>query len=340
MQEKMKDLDLNFTQYKKGDVITGTIVMIGKSGAIVNIGGMRDGIVPIEELDSIYKENDPILVMVTDKFDENGCIVLNAKDVHKAIVQREMINDVKVGTTIRFAVKDVASAGLKGEFADYAVFLPYSQCSKEDFNNKEQLKDREIEAIVIQINSLQKSIVVSTKILKKVIETSNVNYKVGDTVVGTVVKVFDKYAIVMLQEGIKAKISIQDLSYEKVASVAEILEENKEYTFKVLDFNFDYSRINLGYKQLKPNPLDEEFNKVKLGDEFSGVVEKIFQSGALIKLENGLTAFALTQENSERVNTATHHIYKLGQAVSGYISNIDLDNKKLNIITLKKKSDY
>ena len=97
MQEKMKNMSIEFTQYKKGDIITGTIVMIGKSGVIVNIGGMRDGIVPIDQVDKIYKEGDAILVMVTDKIDDAGCIVLNAKDVNKAILQKEMVSNVRVG---------------------------------------------------------------------------------------------------------------------------------------------------------------------------------------------------------------------------------------------------
>ena len=150
---------------------------------------------------------------------------------------------------------------------------------------------------------------------------------------------FDKYAIILLTEGVKAKVSIQDLSYEKVDNVSDVIEENKEYDFKVLDFNFDYTRINLGLKQLKPNPLDELFNEVKLGDEVEGVVEKIFPVGALIRLDNGLTAFAITQENSDKVNTATHYLYKLGARVNGYISNIDEERKKLNIITKKKKAE-
>lgn len=90
---------------------------------------------------------------------------------------------------------------------------------------------------------------------------------------------------------------------------------------------------------MKENPLDALFDEIQLGDEVTGVVEKIFPSGALIRLENGLTAFALTQENSERVNTATHYLYKLGATVSGYISAKDLERKKLNIITKKKKQD-
>ena len=105
----------------------------------------------------------------------------------------------------------------------------------------------------------------------------------------------------------------------------------------MLDKTIDNAKISLGLKQLRENPLDIVFKQINLGDEVIGVVEKIYPSGAMIKLENGLTAFALTRENSENVNTATHHIYKLGAEVSGYISNIDYENHKLNIITLKKK---
>ena len=42
MQTKMKDFNINFTQYKCGEIITGTIVMLTKRGAVVNIGGMKD----------------------------------------------------------------------------------------------------------------------------------------------------------------------------------------------------------------------------------------------------------------------------------------------------------
>lgn len=337
MQTKMKDVNIKFTHYKKGDIITGSIVMITKRGAVVNIGGMKDGIVPIDELDSVYKEGDAILVMVTDKMDEYGCIVLDAQNVNKAIEQRERIKDLKIGSTFSFKVKDVVSSGIRGEVFGYNVFLPYSQCSKEDYISRENLKDREIDAVIIELNSLQKSIVCSTKLLQKTIDYSNIEININDIVTGVPIKVLDKYAIIMLQEGLKGKLSIQDASYEHINSLNEVIEENKEYEFKVLDKTIDNSKITLGLKQLKANPLDEIFGQISLGEQHTGIVERIYPSGAMIKLENGLTAFALTRENSENINTATHHIYKLGATVSGYISNIDYDSHKLNIITLKKK---
>ena len=231
----------------------------------------------------------------------------------------------------------IGTAGIKGEVLGYTVFLPYSQCSKDDYLAKDNLKNREIDAVIIELNSLQKSIVCSTKLLKNIVDYSSIEINVNDIVKGVPIKVFDKYAIIMLHDGLKGKLSIQDASYEHINSLTEVITEDNEYEFKVLDKTIDNAKITLGLKQLKENPLDEIFKTINLGDEHTGVVERIYPSGAMIKLDNGLTAFAITRENSENINTATHHIYKLGAQVSGYISNIDYENHKLNIVTLKKK---
>ena len=218
--QAMKDANIKFTHYKKGDIITGTIVMITKRGAVVNIGGMKDGIVPIDEVDTVYKEGDAILVMVTDQVDEYGCIVLDAKNVNKAIEQREKVKDLKIGSTFRFNVKDITPAGIKGEVYGFNVFLPYSQCSKDDYVSRDSLKDREIDAIILELNSLQKSIVCSTKLLQKTVDYSAIEINVNDVVTGVPIKVMDKYAIVMLKDGLKGKLNIQDASYEHINTLS------------------------------------------------------------------------------------------------------------------------
>ena len=62
---KMKDFKINMTQYNRGDIITGTIVMIGEKEVVVALGGLKEGVFPREELDPAFKIGDAILVMVT-----------------------------------------------------------------------------------------------------------------------------------------------------------------------------------------------------------------------------------------------------------------------------------
>ena len=333
---KMKDFNINMTQYKRGDIITGTIVMIGKSEVVVAIGGLKEGVFPKEELDPAFKIGDAILVMVTGEIDDKGCLILTHANVNKAIEDKEKLNNLKVGSELTFKVKDLNSAGLLGDFMGYRVFLPFSQCSSADYVNKDSFKDREIDAIVLELDNIKKSIVCSTKLLAQ----QNIEpVELGQVINGTIIRLEDKYAIVLLTNGARAKLSISDASYTRINSLSEVVELNKEYEFKIIDVNTDYSRIQVGLKQNQENPMDKIYNELFVGEEVEGEVVKILPVGAVIKLDCGVTALAITKENSDKANVATHHIYKLGSRVKGEISYINRETRKINIITNKKKDN-
>ncbi len=331
---KMKDFDITMTHYNRGDIITGTIVMIGEKEVTVAIGGLREGVFPREELESNFKLGDAILVMVTGEIDEKGCLVMTHENVNKAIEDREKLKNLKVGSELNFKVNDINNYGLLGDFMGYRVFLPFAQCSTSDYVDRDNLKNREINAIVIELDNIKKSIVCSTKLLE---QTNVTPVEIGDVLKGTIIKLEEKYAIALLTNGAKAKLSISDASHIRINSLSEVVELNKEYDFKIVDTNTDFSRISVGLKQLVESPLDKLFNELNLGDEVEGEVTKILQVGAIIKLDNGLTALAITRENSDRANVATHHLYKLGSRVKGYISYKNSEKHKLNIITNIKK---
>ena len=333
---KMKDFNINMTQYKRGDIITGTIVMIGNSEVVVAIGGLKEGVFPKGELDPAFKIGDAILVMVTGEIDEKGCLILTHANVNQAIEDKEKLNNLKVGSELTFKVKDLNSSGLLGEFMGYRVFLPFSQCSSADYNNKDSFKDREIDAIVLELDNIKKSIVCSTKLLAQ----QNIEpVELHQVINGTVIRLEDKYAIVLLTNGARAKLSISDASYTRINSLSEVVELNKEYEFKIIDVNTDYSRIQVGLKQNQENPMDKIYNELNVGDAVEGEIVKILPVGAVIKLDCGVTALAITKENSDRANVATHHIYKLGNRVKGEISYINRETRKINLITNKKKDN-
>ena len=334
---KMKDFDITMTHYNRGDIITGTIVMIGAKEVTVAIGGLREGVFPREELDAAFKLGDAILVMVTGEIDEKGCLVMTHANVNKAIQDREKLKNLKVGSELTFKVNDISNYGLTGEFMGYRVFLPYAQCVSSDYQDRENLKEKEITAIVIELDNIKKSIVVSTKLLHQ----QNVEpVEVGQEIPGTIIKLEEKYAIALLKNGAKAKLSISDASHTRINHLNEVVERDKEYNFKVIDTNTDFSRISVGLKHLQENPKDKLFNELNLGEEVEGEVVKILPVGAVIRLDNGLTAFAITKENSDRANVATHHIYKLNSRVKGYISYKDIEKHKINIITNIKQENH
>ena len=192
---KMKDFDITMTHYNRGDIITGTIVMIGEKEVTVAIGGLREGVFPREELEETFKLGDAILVLVTGDIDEKGCLVLTHSNINSVIENREKLKNLKVGSELNFKVGDINNYGLLGDFMGYRVFLPFAQCSRSDFADRNSLKDREITAIVIELDNIKKSIICSTKLL----EQENITpVEIGDVLNGSVIKLEDKYAIVLL----------------------------------------------------------------------------------------------------------------------------------------------
>ncbi len=331
---KMKDFNINMTQYNRGDIITGTIVMLGAKEVVVALGGLKEGVFPREELEPNFKMGDAVLVMVTGKIDDKGCLVVNHAGVNKAIEEKEKLKSLKVGSELKFVASSINTAGILGDFMGYRVFLPFSQCAPQDYVNKESLVNRNITAIVIELNNIKKSIVCSTKLL---MNTEFQPVEIGQVIPGTVIKLEDKYALVLLENGTKAKLSIADASYTHIDSLKTVINENEKYDFKVLDTNTDYSRVSVGLKQLQTDPRDAAFNQLNIGDEVEGEVVKILPVGAVIRLDNGFSAMAIIKDNSDRANVATHHLYKLNSRVKGYISYLNSERHKINIITNRKK---
>lgn len=329
----MKDFNISMTQYSKGDIITGTIVMIGENEVVVALGGLKEGVFSRRELSPAFKMGDAILVMVTGEIDDKGCLVLVHEGVNKAIEDKEKLKSIKVGSEITFKVQTINTSGLLGEFVGYRIFLPFSQCRVDDYRNANSLINRDVTAVVIELDNIKKSMVCSSKLLER---ENIVPVEIGDIISGSIIKLEDKYAIALLKNGAKAKLSITDASYTKINSLKEVVELDKEYEFKILDTNLDYTRISVGLKQLQVSPMDALFASIQLGDEVEGEVVKILPIGAIIALDNGLKALAITKENSDKSNVATHHIYKLGARVKGYISHINAEDHKLQIITNKK----
>ena len=143
---KMKDFNISMTQYNRGDIITGTIVMIGAKEVVVAIGGLKECVFPREELSPAFKIGDAILVMITGEVDEKGCLVVTHAKVNKALEDKEKLSRLKVGSELKFNINNINTSGLLGDFMGYRVFLPFGQCATKDYIERDQLKNREIKS--------------------------------------------------------------------------------------------------------------------------------------------------------------------------------------------------
>lgn len=112
---------------------------------------------------------------------------------------------------------------------------------------------------------------------------ARVNYALGKTVNGKVVRMTDFGAFVALDEYIDALLHISEISWEKVKKPSDVLKIDQEIEAKVIDYNEAEKKISLSIKALTPAPESEK--------KESGDVEDVDIDAYAKKME--------TEENKE-----------------------------------------
>ena len=153
----------NRYQYLRGEIITGTILSRDNVYTKVNIGGMNVGVIDNATLPDIYNIGDAVLAVVTDQQTESGELVLDYTTANEN-AQSKLIT-LKAGETLQVVLSKASSVGLHGHQAGYDVFLPFSQMTSQQENEKNSLLNHEIPAVIVQTNLYKNTVIVSTKLL-------------------------------------------------------------------------------------------------------------------------------------------------------------------------------
>ncbi len=149
------------------------------------------------------------------------------------------------------------------------------------------------------------------------------NINLGDVVIGKPVR-FTEFGAFVKVLGKDCLARISDLSWTRIDSPADVLEINKEYQFLVLLLDQENNKVNLGYKQLQPRPIDIAIEKYPVGSITKGKVRKIFPFGMFVSIENGVDGLVPVNEvANEYIQNLLNYKYKENDEVEVKVINID-----------------
>ncbi len=169
------------------------------------------------------------------------------------------------------------------------------------------------------------------KASKETLETMNV----GD-VIEAKVKAFNiKDVIVDLGPGVDAFIHGRDLSWENFNHPYEIVKRGQTISAKVLQIDKKHRRIQLGIRQLTPDPYLESFGKFHEGDRGNAKVLSINDFGAEVSISDNITAFLSISEISwERISSVASEV---NNGDEFEVQILSVDPKKRRITVSKKR---
>lgn len=293
--------------FKLDDIVSGTIVGLGKDEVTVDIGYKSEGIVDLDEWMDDTDGKSQLAVgqkieVLIDAFDEeSGIVILSKKKADRIRSWERVISKYDEGDEVTGKVVRKIKGGLLVDIGVLA-FLPASQVSNRRVKDINDYLDQELECAIIKIDQDRMNIVVSRR---KLIEDNRIEMKrsllaeiqEGQVRDGVVKNIAEFGAFVDLG-GIDGLLHITDMSWGRVSHPNEVVQVDQKIQIKVLKVDRDRERIALGLKQLSPSPWENIEQKYPVGSKVRGSVVNVMSYGAFVKLEEGIEGLVHISEMS------------------------------------------
>lgn len=341
-----KQYDETFKAVNNNEMVSGTIVGLTKTDAVVNIGYKSDGLISLNEFRDLteVKLGDIYEVLIVEKEDKNGHLHLSRKLARQQRAWEKIVEVYKTGEIVTGHITSKTKGGLIVDLYGMETFLPGSQIDVKPVTDYDQFVDKHMEFKVVKINEIIRNAVVSHKaLIESELEEQRTEIisklEKGQVLEGTIKNVTDFGAFIDLG-GLDGLLYITDISWGRVNHPSEVLQNGQKLNVVVLDFDDEKKRISLGLKQLTPHPWDNLPENLAEGSKVKGKVVNIEDYGAFLELEPGIEGLVHVSEitwSNQPINAKEY--FKMGDEHEAIIVSIDKDERKMSFSIKKMTPD-
>ena len=338
---------------QEGQTVQGTVKNITDYGAFIDLGGI-DGLLHITDM-SWGRVNHPSeLMMVGDKVEvvilkydrEVGRVSLGLKQ-KTPDPWSHMEEKYRVGSRVKGKVVSIADYGAFVELEPGIEGLVHiSEMSwSHDLKHPSKLvtAGNVVDAVVLNMDKKGRKISLGMKQIEHnpwdVVEKK---YTVGTKIEGKVKSITDFGVFVGLDEGIDGLIHISDLSWTKrINHPSELFKKGQSIEAVVLKIDREKERISLGYKQLTPDPWEQEIpEKYKVGQQVLGKVVRVTDFGVFVELEDGMEGLIHVSEMELDPSAKIEDLFKVQDEVTAKITRVDTTERKIALSVRKHAKNF
>jgi small subunit ribosomal protein S1 len=326
----------------EGQIVTGTVKNITEYGAFVDLGGI-DGLLHITDMSwgrighpsEMFMVGDKVEVMVLRYDRDSGRVSLGLK---------QKGSDPWMGIAAKHPVNSRIS-GRVVSLTDYGAFVEIEPGVEGLVHVSEMSWTHEVrhpskivsvgdtvEAQVLNVDETARKISLGMKQVAPnpwdLIETK---YPLGTRIEGKIKSLTDFGAFVGLDEGVDGLIHISDMSWTKhVKHPSEIFKKAQKVEAIVLKIDKEKERLSLGYKQLTPDPWEQDIPSTHLvGNLTRGKIAKITDFGIFVELDGGVEGLVHVSELGLEPNARLEDKFKAGDDLEAKIIKVDKEERKI-----------
>ena len=137
--------------------------------------------------------------------------------------------------------------------------------------------------------------------------------------------------------GLEGLVHINNLSWKRVESVEDMLQEGQEVDVYVLDVDAETRRIALALKDINNDPWQLISEDVYVDDLITGKVVRIIDRGAFLEIREGVEAFLPISELSEDRVVKVTNVVNIDDEVKVKVLNFNPENRRM--LVSKKEAE-
>ena len=311
---------------------SGSVIKVHRDDVFIELGQRHQGIVPLKQFDTPPAVGEQLDLIVV-RFDPDEGLYNLSRPM--AAVEVGNWDDVEEGQVVEVAVTGHNKGGLECEVAGLRGFVPLGQISIYRVENAEEYVGQRLSCVVIEANRERRNLVLSHRALMERERAEKREQLIGELEVGQVrdgvVRSLREFGAFVDLGGVDGLVHISQMSWDRVNHPSEVFTEGQRVKVRVEKVDRDSGKIGLSYRETTANPWDSADEKYQAGVRVDGVVTKLMDFGAFVKLEPGIEGLIHVSEMSHGRVWRPSDVVQEGQQVEVKVLSIDRTNQRISL---------
>ncbi len=350
MEDLLASTGYTLKGVKKGDVVEGTVMRVGRSEVTVDIGGKTEGVVIDRELEN-YRETllslspgDTVVAQVIVAENDRGQSVLSLR---RFIFDKRwtlLAEYQKSGEAVEIIFKEPVRGGILVDFGGLRGYVPQSQIDSTLSRQLDKLTGRKTLAKVVEADKETNRLVFSQRAIaegealakqKDLLSAVTVDATVPATVTSVVpFGAFAKFSVEKDGEAhtVEGLIHISEIAWEKVDDPNQYLKAGETVKVKVIGVDPKTGKLTLSLKQLLPDPWEHVLDMFEKDTQVKGTVARVSPYGIFVTVSPGIEGLIHMSKLTPGEEP------KSGQEITCIIEDIKPAERKMSLsLALKEK---
>ena len=340
--ENLLNEDFKDRKLKEGEIIKATVTEITKNFIVCDVKAKMEGMIPVEE----FKNDDELSKLTVGSKIEvyleriesfKGEIIISREKARRMNSWNRMEKVFETGEEITAYITGRVKGGFIATCDGLPTFMPASQIDVKPLKKFDHLMNVPLKVIATRIDKIRGNVCTSRRAVlekSKDIDAKEAlkNLKEGDIIEDAKVKATTDWGIFLDIKGIDALLHVSDLSHGRVKKPSDLVTIGQSMKVKITKIDKETNRVSASVKALTEDPYDSLEKKYKIGSIYTGIVTKLMDYGAFVRLEDGIEGLIHSSELSWiNRNVQPSKILATSQDVQVKIVTIDSDAKRISL---------